>query len=423
VDEHCLRAVEFATELWSDRGPLGRVYRPLAQKHLLHLALLLHDLGKGFQEDHSLVGKRIARQVAERLELPAEEAAELEFLVFQHLLMSHLALRHDTSQPRLVTKFADQVGSQSLLDMLLLVTCADLAAVGPDVLNSWKIEVLADLHLRASARLSAESASHVQERRDAARSQVTRLLTPDEQTDAWFERQLDALPDGYVVGRAPADVCDLLRRLHSLPPETGAAWGRYQPDTETIEFFAGIDHGSGRGIFSSMAGALTSGGMQILFAETNLLADGLLLLRYVVQDPDYPGETPTERIEKVGRSLVESIGNDQPPTFRQVWGREQKEANAALSNLPNEVRIDSELADEYTIVEIFTLDRRGLLYRLARTLHDLDLVIRFAKIGTYLDQVVDVFYVTERSGGKPESPERLDEIRASLTAVITPAVV
>lgn len=420
VDEHCIRAVEEATFFAERHDTLGELYRRLKDKRTLHLALLLHDLGKGFQEDHSVVGRRIAQRIAQRLKLPLEETAEIEFLVFQHLLMSHLALRHDTSQPRLVSRFADEVNSQSLLDMLLLVTCADLAAVGPDVLNSWKVEVLTDLHFRASTNLSAERASQLQERRDAARSNARRLLFPEEQTEPWFERQLDALPDGYIVGQPAEHVCDMLRRLRNLTPETGTAWGQYQPETDTIEFFAGIDQGSGRGIFSSMAGALSSNGMQILFAETNIVADGLLLLRYVVQDPDFPGETPAERIDKVVRTLVASIDSDEPPKFRQVWGREQKEANAALSDLPIEVRIDSELADEYSIVEVFTIDRRGLLYRLARTLHDLNLVIRFAKIGTYLDQVVDVFYVTERDGAKPRSAERLDQIRAALTAVITP---
>src|SRR5262249_33660775 len=132
-------------------------------------------------------------------------------------------------------------------------------------------------------------------------------------------------------------------------------------------------------------------GMQILAAGTYTLADGLLLLHYVAHDPDYPGEPPKERLDAVCQSLVVSIDSDQPPKFRKVWGHEHQEANAALTNLPNEVRIESHLSDECTIVEVFTIDRRGLLYRLARTLHDLKLLIRYAKIGTYLDQVVDVF--------------------------------
>src|SRR5262249_9105844 len=136
-------------------------------------------------------------------------------------------------------------------------------------------------------------------------------------------------------------------------------------------------------------------------------------------DPDYPGEPPPPRMTAVCEALVASIDRDEPPTFRTVWGHEQSEANAALSNLPNEVRIDTQLSEECAIVEVFTIDRRGLLYRLARALHDLGLIIRFAKIGTYLDQVVDVFYVTERDGTKPLPQERQDEIRARLLEVVS----
>jgi [protein-PII] uridylyltransferase len=84
------------------------------------------------------------------------------------------------------------------------------------------------------------------------------------------------------------------------------------------------------------------------------------------------------------------------------------------------VRIDNEMSDQCTVIEVFTVDRRGLLYRLARALHDLRLVIRFAKIGTHLDQVVDVFYVTDRDGRKVNDDERLAEIRSALAKVIAP---
>jgi [protein-PII] uridylyltransferase len=198
------------------------------------------------------------------------------------------------------------------------------------------------------------------------------------------------------------------------------AWANYLPDTDTVEFIAGVDQGSGRAIFSSMAGALTSKNMQILAAETNELAEGILLMRYVAHEPESPGEPSNERLSTICDALVASIDSDEVPRFPKILGREQKEAAAALANLPNEVRIDNEISQDSTVVEVFTIDRRGLLFRLARALHDTGLVIRFAKIGTYLDQVVDVFYVSERDGGKPVIDERLAEIRAALTAVISP---
>lgn len=421
VDEHCIRAVEEASHFAEQHDTPGVVYRRLADKTTLHLALLLHDLGKGYEEDHSEVGRRIAQETAQRFALPPDQAETLAFLVHRHLRMSHWALKYDTSQPQLVARFVDEVGVQQRLDMLYLVTCADLAAVGPGVLNSWKIEVLSELYLGASRRLAAAGgAAAVDTESEVARRQAWQLLSPAEQADAWFERQLAALPESFAAKRSAADLVETLRRLRTLAPRAGTAWANYLSETDTIEFVAGIDQGMGRAIFSSMAGALTSNNMQILAAETNILADGMLLLRYVAYEPESPGKPAGERLAAICQALVASIDQDQPPKFPKILGREQKEAGAVLTNLPNEVRINCDLSDECAIVEVFTIDRRGLLYRLARALHDLGLVIRFAKISTYLDQVVDVFYVTERDGQKPRAEERLAEIRASLTAVITP---
>jgi [protein-PII] uridylyltransferase len=419
VDEHCIRAVEEATR-FAERPDLpGDLYRSLQHKETLHLALLLHDLGKGFEEDHSEVGRRIAQHTAQRFALPHEQAAALEFLVHRHLRMSHVGLKYDTSQPQLVARFVDEVGTQARLDLLFLVTCADLAAVGPGVLNSWKVEVLSELYWRASRRMAEGAGAAIDDERELRRRAVWQLLLPGEQSDPWFERQLAALPDSFLSKRPAAAVAETLRRLHTLEPRCGVVWHNYLPETDTIEFIAGIEQGAGRAIFSSMAGALTGKNMQILAAETNVLADGLLLLRYVASEPESPGEPPASRLETICQALMASIDSTETPKFPKILGREQREAGAALSDLPNEVRINNDLSDDSSIVEVFTIDRRGLLYRLARALHDAGLVIRFAKIGTYLDQVVDVFYVTERDGRKPVAEERLSEIRTLLKAVIS----
>jgi [protein-PII] uridylyltransferase len=420
VDEHSIRAVEEATRFSERQDALDEAYTHLRNKRMLHLVMLLHDLGKGYEEDHSEVGRRIARSNAERLGLPQDEAELLEFLVHKHLLMAHLAFRRDTSQPQLVAKFAQDIGTPDRLELLALVSCADLAAVGPGVLNNWKVEVLFELYRRALRMLTSDHGLGPEDGVEAARSAVSTALTEGERSDRWFERQLEALPEEFVVRRNPVETAAILQRLCKLPARGGTAWATYLPETDTVEFFAGIDQGIGRAIFSSMAGALTSQGMQILSAETSTLADDMLLLRYVANDPDYPGAPPEHRLNTVCEALVAAIDSDQPPTFRTVWGGDQREADAALTNLPNEVRIDTQFVDDCAIVEVFTIDRRGLLYRLARALHDLGLIIRFAKIGTYLDQVVDVFYVTERDGAKPQAEGRIEEIRARLFEVIGP---
>lgn len=131
VDEHSIRVVEALANMLHDPGPMGEVYRRIREKRTVHLAALLHDLGKGFPEDHSEVGRFIANETAERLRLEDGEREALAFLVHKHLVMNHVAQRQDIKDPRTVLQFAREVGSLGNLQKLYVLTCADLSAVGP----------------------------------------------------------------------------------------------------------------------------------------------------------------------------------------------------------------------------------------------------------------------------------------------------
>jgi [protein-PII] uridylyltransferase len=214
------------------------------------------------------------------------------------------------------------------------------------------------------------------------------------------------------------EIGEALRRFHKLPERGGDAWGTYNAGSSTVEFVAGVDRGRGRGAFSSMAGALSSNGLQILAADMQVMADDLLLLRFVVTDPDSKGEPPPSRLAAVSKDMIKAVDATEPPRFRKIWGQDSAEASLRLTALSNDVRIDNEASADATVVEVYTFDRTGLLYSLARRLHDLELTIWLSKIATNIDQVVDVFYVTNRGGGKIEDEGRLDHIRREMMAVI-----
>jgi [protein-PII] uridylyltransferase len=419
VDEHSFQAVDEAVELRLHPGPVGRVYRQLGRKHVLHLALLIHDLGKGYPEDHSELGRRIARRTAERLGLDGREAEELEFLVHRHLVMSHLAFRRDTSDEQLIVRFAVDVGSPERLGMLFVLTACDQAAVGPGAWNSWKAEVLTDLYQRTMQHLAGDSPAvnpqeHLERRREAVRAS----LGPTRH-DPWFVRQVAELPATYLGGTAPEQIAADLRLLHGLPPDAVNTHGSYQPETETVQFTVATREEVTPGIFHKLTGALTGQGLEILSAEINTLADDLVLDRFEVRDPDYAGPPPPERMERVNRALVASLraSGGQPPTFRRTWqmgGHRQP----AVPVAQNRVRTDNSTSATHTIFDIFAVDRPGLLYAVTRTLFEAGLSVSRARIATYLDQVVDVFYVTDQSGNKIEDEARLAQIRDRLLEVI-----
>ena len=418
VDEHSLRAVRKGAAFATRSDALGEAYRDIEDKRILHLALLLHDLGKGYEEDHSEAGKRIAEETTAMLGLDSHAAEDVVFLVHKHLTMSHLAFRRDTSDVQLLGSFAEDVGSVDRLRMLFVLSCADLAAVGPGVLNDWKIDVLADVFARSSKLLQKDGASTYDSKLESHRRDILQRLTPEERANDWFRRQLAVLSPGYLAANEVEDVLGLLRRFHNLQDSAVDVSCTAEPEKKTLLFTAGVNRGVGRGVFSSMAGALSSQGMQILSASTDVLADNLLMLRYIVTDLVAKESTPAQRQEELCRSLATSIESDQPPQFRHVWGEEAAEAKIQLSALPNEVRINNDLSADFTIVEVFTFDRKGLLYTLARKLHDLATIIRHAKIATSLDQVVDVFYLTDREGKKVTDQSRLDDLSKQLMEVI-----
>ena len=314
VDEHCLRAVEFATELWSDPGPLGRVYRPLTQKHLLHLALLIHDLGKGYLEDHRELGAKIAADAARRLGLPAHEAEALRFLVHKHMLMNHLAFRRDTADEQLAVQFAVQVGSPELLQMLYVLTAADLGAVGPGVWDGWKTEVVTDLYHRTMQHLAGESPETtiddlLEQRRAAVRTWLgaaegRRLVRPTPRRPAGGLFPRHAAPAGRRrPAAAPRPRCRSGQRPRSRGHGGVSVAAQYQPETDTVQFTIATSEQVTPGIFHKLTGALSSHGLEIRTAQIHTLPDGLVLDRFLVHDPDYAGEPRPERLEHVKQSL------------------------------------------------------------------------------------------------------------------------
>ncbi|UUO07517.1 [protein-PII] uridylyltransferase [Blastopirellula sp. J2-11] len=419
VDVHCIETVRCATKYQDREDTLGEAYRSLRSKRILHLALLIHDLGKGFEEDHSDVGARYALETAAKLQLTPRDAESLRFLVQQHLVMSHLAFRRDTTDKDLVVRFAVDVGSPELLKMLFVLTCADFDGVGPGVLNDWKVRVLGELY-RASMRhlgveLEGESSKRLQNKRERLEQ-----LAQTQEDPAWFKRQFNALPPSYL-NETPADrIADELAQLHKLPVEGAFVSTTYLADRDIIEITVGTHEQVVPGVFHRIAGAVSSLRMSILAAEINTLADGLVLDRFYVIDQESSGEPAVERMDDLAAKIKKMVldKNDAPPNFRSRWTSKASRTAAHVQVLPTEVKIDNGTSEQFSIVEVFAHNRVGLLYAISRAIFQLGLSVSIAKIATHLDQVVDVFYVSDEAGQKIEDEQRLQEISSRLIEAV-----
>lgn len=417
VDEHCIFAVECATELRLASGPLAEAYEQIQDKRVLHLSLLLHDLGKGFEEDHSDVGGQIARETAQRLGLPPEEVEAVEWLVHRHLAMSRAALWRDPNDSQNIDQFADLVPSLGHLRMLYVFTCCDLQAVGPGVLTEWKKDMLTLFYRNVAARIQHQQGQTELDSTEDLRREVLRTAEVSGMLNDRLVAELAALPDSYIASRGAVEVARALARWSRLKRGAADAQGEYREQTKTVDFTVVVDQGVGRGAFAKLAGTLSGHGLQILSAELSALADGLLILAFETSDLQSNGRPQAERIERICAELRESVHRSGPPKLRRLWSDTKAGRQAAFSPLDHRVEFENG-ASRYTILEVYTFDRCSLLYRLAQQIHDLGLIIHSARIATYLDQVVDVFYVTDRVGNKIVDPERLGDIRRTLLEIV-----
>ena len=421
VDEHTLLCVAHAEAFQDDPGPLGHAYRGIHHKEILHLALILHDLGKGFEDDHSALGYDIALRTADRFGLEAHLRDILVFLVRHHLLMAHLAFRRDTSDEQLLARFARQVGTPEVLKMLFVLTAADIASVGPEAWTTWKADVLGGLYARTMEKLTGDFPSlHPDEDAAAVREQVFRSLAGDVRED-WLQKHIESMTPHYLLSNPVERIIEHLRTMYRAPAGDVQVTTAYHPSTRVTAYTVYTLDRIMPGLFSKIAGVLAASGLQILNAQISTHQDGVVVDRFEAIDLDYEGEPPPARLSGVsatvrqvllGQKTVESLF----PHSNRIGSRYQKPEG--MPQEPTQIQIDNDTSERFTILEVFANDRQGLLYVVARTIFELGLSVSLAKITTSLDQVLDVFYVTDLSGKKVTRERRLEEIRARLAESI-----
>ena len=243
-------------------------------------------------------------------------------------------------------------------------------------------------------------------------------MASDEKDADWFHQEVERLPDGYLHATPPEQIAADLRLLRGRQSDEVLVQGDYLPETETCQYTVAASETIVPGIFHRLTGALSSRGLEIRSAQIHTFADGRVLDRFWVYDADFAGPPPADRFQQVADALVQSLKTPQdgPPAFRRTW-----QAGKPILKAPGvqtRVLVDNGTSALFTILDIFAHDRTGLLYAVSRTLFELDLSVGRAKIGTYLDQVVDVFYVTDGEGRKILDTDRLDAIRRRLLEAV-----
>jgi len=418
VDEHCLNALEAATALAEHPGLLGETYRKTTNKSILHLAIILHDLGKGLAADHSDAGRLIAQRTAKHFELESDDAELLEFLVANHLRMNHLALRRDIADEQLIVQFAVEIGSPDILRMMYILTVCDLMAVSPDNWTAWKADLLAELYQRTMRYLSDSGDVMLTESDIQTRQKAIENALGHNMGHPFYSRQIRTLPAGYLLATDTETIVRDLRWLASLGDCPVDVRVEYRPTNQTLSLTIATREDVAEGIFHRLTGAITSRGLEILAAQIYTLADGWIIDRYTVRDCYFVEEPPLDRLQDIRSALVLALTEKSfQPVFPKIWGKSPR-FRGQVPQARVRVQVDNVSHSEFTLIEVFANDRPGLLYAISRELFEAGCSIWRAKIGTFLDQVVDVFYVTDRAGRKIVDSEHLQKLRRNLIEVL-----
>lgn len=418
VDEHTIQCISTLAQI--ERGELveelpiaSRILAEGVNRRVMYLALLLHDIGKGRPEDHSILGAQIARRVAPRLGLSSDEAEKVEWLVRYHLLMSDIAQKRDLSDPRTVRDFAKAVKTRERLDLLTVLTVCDIRGVGPNTWNNWKAMLLRQLYNDTAAALDGGLESiNREQREDEARRALREALSDWETRDLRAEmgRHYPPYWQGLTT-ETQAVFARLLRGLRDdeiridLHPDDGR--------DATRASFALADH---PGIFARLAGALALVGANVVDARTYTSKDGYATAVFWVQD----SEGKPYEVSKLPRlrAMIEKTLNGEVKARDALKDRDKIRKRESQFRFPTHVVFDNEGSEIYTIIEVDTRDRPGLLFDLARTLAANNIYIASAVIATYGAQVVDTFYVKDMFGLKLHTKARRDALERKLRQAI-----
>ncbi len=409
VDEHTLKAVSNLVRFEEDISILGKTYRRIREKNLLHLAMLLHDLGKGHPEEHCAVGCRIAEKTGKRFGLPPESTRLIMFLVENHLAMSHLAFHRDTNDPQVIAEFASKVGNAATLDSLFVLTCADIKAVGPGVLTPWKLALLTQLYKTTRDVLTGESHQQLDNAQYERVHQSLSLLTSDSEQRQRIAPWVVHFPVDYLRAHDSSDVAQLLLDIDRSDDKVFSQTKRVQGVELCELILTGLDHA---GIFYRVCGALSSLNLQIVSANIKSLNSSLVLQWFQFEDKNFPNAPiPESRLVEIQTQAEKAAANEMgTPRFRKIWGAEETVATK-LSRPEIRVEINNTSVDTATIIDVFAYDKAGLLYAIAKKIYELKLDVTYACISTYARQVIDVLYVKDENGNKIRNKEQLVEIQ------------
>jgi [protein-PII] uridylyltransferase len=417
VDEHSFQVVHNIELLPNTRTrrlmPFARLYSEVANKQILFLAALLHDVGKIEGKGHAQKGAVLSKQILKRMGIKDDDIESVCYLIQIHLLMSHFSQRRDPSDLGSLRSFCGRVRNRSNLKYLCLLTYADLRATSPVVWTEWKRDLLWLLYVNAY-RFMARTEKEPDAVYKARKRALLRAFAKGGQRDEALAH-LDMLPGRYLLTMSASQVKEHMALISGLDDRMAIVSRRRGRFAAEITFCTRDKPYR----LSQLCGVLTLNDCNILFAYAFTRTDGKVLDVFRVED--ISGTTPiddarTDRIRRDldhvlrGRLDIHAAVDKQLPKWRRK--------KVPSIPVPLQVEFENDISGDVTIIDIFAMDQPGLLFKITRALSKEGLTIHRARISTEANRAIDSFDVQDNKGSKITAVGRLRRIRAQLESAL-----
>ncbi|MCX6150758.1 MAG: HD domain-containing protein [Ignavibacteriales bacterium] len=409
ADEHTIVAISNVENLVKQETQLGRLFTGLKEREILFLAILFHDIAKPISvSGHEILGAEIASSEMYRMGYEEEEVDQVKFLVANHLVMEQVAFRRNLNDPETLNNFTSKFNSVLQLDLLYLVTYADLSAVNPVVWTEWKSNLLDELFRKTRAMLEEQVSGE-----ELLYSSIIKFPQAIGEMNASLQDHIDSINDmSYTQVFTEDEIA-----LHLEEIEKGSNISTFFKELNTFTNITIIAKDAPM-LLSKLCGVLSINDLNIHDARIFTRKDGVVIDSFAVTDFRTHKLVEPERYDKISKDLNAVMDGSlqllqEFTKLKSKWWRIENK----FFKRSGKVKVVFEEHEKFSILDIFSPDRLGLLYQITRKMGELGLSIFFAKISTKADDVVDSFYLLDRNG-KKVSPNDYEFIKAELTAAI-----
>ena len=423
IDLHSLKTLEILNEIskgtYDEKWPLLRqAHEELENTHWLYLAALLHDIGKGYGEDHSRKGAWLIPNILNRLGIEGKALKVIPFLVKEHLLLAHISQRRDLGDEKTSVQVAQIIQDKDLLQMLFLLTVADSFATGPIARSDWRIMLLIELfvkvrHIITGGILASPDATQKFETNKELLIDSLKTHFPKEDIINLVEQ----LSSRYFLNTTLEDMVEHFRLALTMDQKKHAWKLQKLTNVSVTRVIQCVSDKPG--LFSKIVGVFTLNNIKVLSANIFTLKNGLAFDVYEVTNPPDPYREE-ETWDKIQRELVLAM-EDRLRLGKLLQNKKWKMmlySGGYQMPTPRKVQINNEISDFFTFIEVDTGVKVGLLYELTEQISSMGLNIRFAKFNRDKEKMTGVFYVRDASGQKIQEGNQLEGIRQGILSVL-----